>query len=80
MNKISIGFIGYGNMAQAMAKGLIKENVVSPQNIYACARHYDNWFITQNSWVSWLVKVLLMSCGLLTWSSLPLSLIRLKRS
>lgn len=41
MNKISIGFIGYGNMAQAMAKGLIKENVVSPQNIYACARHYD---------------------------------------
>ena len=79
MNKISIGFIGYGNMAQAMAKGLIKENVVSPQNIYACARHYDK--LVHNA--KQLGVVACESAAdvvLLTWSSLPLSLIRLKRS
>lgn len=41
MSKISMGFIGYGNMAQAIAKGLVKEKVISPENIYACAKHYD---------------------------------------
>lgn len=39
--KQTIGFIGFGNMAQAIAKGLLAQKVVSPQQIYACAAHYD---------------------------------------
>lgn len=38
---MNIGFIGYGNMAQAMAKGLLKNKVVDPDCVYACARDYE---------------------------------------
>lgn len=37
-----IGFIGFGNMAKAIAEGLIIKNVVKPNQIYACARNWDN--------------------------------------
>ena len=37
-----IGFIGFGNMAKALAEGLIIKNVVKPNQIYACARNWDN--------------------------------------
>jgi pyrroline-5-carboxylate reductase len=37
----TVGFIGYGNMAQAMAKGLIGAKVCAPENICACAAHFD---------------------------------------
>ncbi len=37
----TIGFIGFGNMASAMAKGLLHKNAVSPANIFACAKHFD---------------------------------------
>lgn len=38
---MKLGFIGYGNMAQAMAKGLVSNKVMSPSDIYASARNYD---------------------------------------
>ncbi len=36
-----IGFLGFGNMAQAMAKGFLRSGAVSPAQIYACAAHWD---------------------------------------
>lgn len=38
---MNLGFIGYGNMASAIAKGLVEHNVVKPDTIYAYAKHYD---------------------------------------
>ena len=34
---ITIGFIGYGNMAQAIAQGLVDAGVVNGGDIVACA-------------------------------------------
>ena len=39
--KTKIGFIGFGNMASAMAEGLIVSGAVSPSDIFACSAHYD---------------------------------------
>lgn len=39
--KIKVGFIGYGNMAQAIAKGLIRAGVCTGDEIFACASNYD---------------------------------------
>jgi len=36
-----IGFIGMGNMAQAIAGGFISKNIFDKENIYAYAPHYD---------------------------------------
>ncbi len=36
-----IGFIGFGNMAQAMAKGLVEHAGVEGGRISACAAHFD---------------------------------------
>ena len=36
-----IGFIGFGNMAQEMAKGLVEHANVAGDRITACAAHYD---------------------------------------
>lgn len=38
---INIGFIGFGNMASAIAKGLLTSHAVQPERIYAAARDYD---------------------------------------
>ncbi|NEG89870.1 pyrroline-5-carboxylate reductase [Bifidobacterium aerophilum] len=38
---LTIGFIGYGNMAQAIARGLVDAGVVAGGRIVACAAHYD---------------------------------------
>lgn len=38
---MKMGFIGFGNMAQAMADGLLLRNAVDPDQIYACAKNYD---------------------------------------
>lgn len=38
---IIIGFIGYGNMAQGIARGLTAAGVVDGDHIVACAAHYD---------------------------------------
>lgn len=39
---VKIGFIGFGNMAKALAEGLIIKNVVKSNQIYTCARNWDN--------------------------------------
>lgn len=39
--ELTIGFIGYGNMAQAIAAGLIDAGVVDGARIVACAAHFD---------------------------------------
>lgn len=36
-----IGFIGFGNMAQAMARGLVGRGGVAGERITACAAHFD---------------------------------------
>lgn len=41
MTNRKIGFIGYGNMAQAIAQGLIASGKMQGNQIYACAAHYD---------------------------------------
>ncbi len=38
---MNIGFIGFGNMAQAMADGLILMKAAEPRQIFACAKHWD---------------------------------------
>ena len=38
---MKLGFIGYGNMASAIAKGLVSFNVIKNTDIYACARNYE---------------------------------------
>ncbi len=39
--KYSIGFIGFGNMGEAMAKGLLAKGSVQGEQVYACARNLD---------------------------------------
>jgi pyrroline-5-carboxylate reductase len=38
---MNIGFIGFGNMAQALADGLLYKNAVKPEQIHACAKNWD---------------------------------------
>ena len=38
---MKIGFIGFGNMAQAIAKGLVLKNAIKPEEIYASAKNWD---------------------------------------
>ncbi len=38
---ITVGFIGFGNMAQAMAKGLLFKEVLLPKQICACAKNWE---------------------------------------
>ncbi len=38
---VKLGFIGFGNMAQAMAKGLLAAGAVPGDRIFACAKHWD---------------------------------------
>lgn len=41
MKKYNIGFIGFGNMAQAIAKGLVDSKKLKGEQIYACALNYE---------------------------------------
>ena len=41
VNAPSLGFIGFGNMAQAMAKGLVEAGALPGARIYATAAHFD---------------------------------------
>lgn len=38
---MKLGFIGFGNMAQALANGLIYKNSIKAEQIYACAKNWD---------------------------------------
>lgn len=38
---ITLGFIGFGNMARAMAQGLVGAGALPGDRIYACAAHFD---------------------------------------
>lgn len=40
-NQMKIGFFGFGNMAQAMAKGILYRQSLEPGQIYACARDWE---------------------------------------
>ena len=40
-SSIELGFIGFGNMAQAMAQGLVDSGALSGEHIHACAGHFD---------------------------------------
>ncbi len=41
MQDVKIGFIGYGNMATAMADGWITAGQLTPANMCACAGHFE---------------------------------------
>ena len=41
LSGLNIGFIGFGNMAQAIAEGLLRAGTVPASNIYACAKTWD---------------------------------------
>lgn len=38
---LTIGFIGFGNMAQAMADGLLEKKAARPEQMLACAHDWD---------------------------------------
>ena len=38
---VKIGFIGFGNMAQAIARGLLGAGAVKPEQICACAKNWE---------------------------------------
>lgn len=38
---MKIGFLGFGNMAQAIAKGLLLKKSIKAEQIYACAKNWD---------------------------------------
>lgn len=39
--RIKIGFIGFGNMAQALADGLLCKGAAQPEQLYVCAKDWD---------------------------------------
>lgn len=41
LTTLKIGFLGFGNMAQAMAQGLLYKAAVKPAQIFACAQNWD---------------------------------------
>lgn len=41
MASMRIGFLGFGNMAQAMAKGFLESGVVTGDNLSACAKRWE---------------------------------------
>lgn len=41
MQHTKLGFLGFGNMAQAMVQGLLQAQVLPPQNIHVCAKRFD---------------------------------------
>ena len=38
---LRIGIIGYGQMGQAIASGLLQSQTLAPTQLYACAKHYE---------------------------------------
>ena len=40
-DNLKIGFIGFGNMGQAAARGFVRADAVQPSHIFACAKTWD---------------------------------------
>lgn len=40
-DNLKVGFIGFGNMAQATARGLLRADAVRPDHVFACAKTWD---------------------------------------
>ncbi len=38
---MKVGFVGFGNMAQAMTDGLLFKGAIAPSQIYACAKNWE---------------------------------------
>ncbi|MEI3147534.1 MAG: NAD(P)-binding domain-containing protein [Merdibacter sp.] len=47
MDQLKVGWIGFGNMAKAMAQGLIGSGRIAPDALYACARDQRSCRTTQ---------------------------------
>lgn len=41
LDTLNVGFLGFGNMAQAMAKGLLRTGLLPPERLHACARDWE---------------------------------------
>ena len=41
LSDMKLGFIGFGNMAQAIAEGLLRSKALEPEQICACAKDWD---------------------------------------
>ena len=41
LDTVKVGFIGFGNMASAMADGWIASGAVLAENMFACAGRFD---------------------------------------
>lgn len=41
LEEVKVGFIGFGNMAQAMADGFIRTGALKPEQMYACAKNQE---------------------------------------
>lgn len=55
----TVGFIGFGNMAQAIAQGLIRANVLQGKDMVACAAHFEKLVNTTSKFG---VKALKSAC------------------
>ena len=40
-DNLKLGFIGFGNMGQAIATGLINQGAIQSNQIFACAKNWD---------------------------------------
>lgn len=40
-DNLKLGFIGFGNMGQAIATGLINQGAIQGNQIFACAKNWD---------------------------------------
>lgn len=40
-NRCKVGFIGFGSMAQSMARGLLRAGAYRPEELCACAAHWE---------------------------------------
>lgn len=47
---MKIGFIGFGNMAKSIAKGLIDNNIVDKENLFFSTRSEDSRQAIENEW------------------------------
>ena len=39
---MNIGFIGFGNMAQAIVNGMVNKANIDPSLIHVCSAHFDS--------------------------------------